>query len=179
VNPDSGLQPFLAEPTGELRQGDICYEWQYPKWDLNSYMVATSPAGSNSPTALLALHERAANIPIVLCSHDCDLENPRTRLGFVVAPVLAWPWQDMGDDRSLALINSYIPGEDGSYEYIQLYPLKFPADPPAWRVVDFSGMMSVAAPPKALPILRKAKRFEMTEETREHFSNKLAAFFVR
>jgi hypothetical protein len=85
----------------------------------------------------------------------------------------------MSDDRSLALINSYVAGDDGSYDYIQLYPIKLPGDPPVWRVVDFSGMMSVAAPPKALPILRKAKRLEMTDETREHFSNKLAAFFVR
>jgi hypothetical protein len=179
VNRDEASQSFLAEPTDELRQGDICFEWPYPKWDLNTYMVASAVVGSNASSALLALHERAAALPVVICSHDCDLENPRTRLGIVVAPVLPWPWTDMGSDRSLALINSSTPGADGSYDYIQLYPIRLPGDGQDWRVVDFSGMMSIAAPPKAMPILRKAKRFEMTDAARETFGNKLAAFFIR
>jgi hypothetical protein len=179
VSGDQHLSSFLAEPTDDLRQGDICFEWAYPKWDLNTYMVATSPTGGNSPAALLALHEKAVPVPIVLCSHDCELENPRNRLGIVVAPVLPWPFADKSDDRSLALINSASPGTDGSYEFIQTYPIRLPTGQPDWRIIDFSGMQSVASPQKVLPILRKAKRFEMVDETRESFSYKLAAFFIR
>jgi len=116
---------------------------------------------------------------LILCSHDCDLENPRARIGFIVAPVLSWPGLvDIASDKGLALVNSYKPGEEG-YDYINLYPLRLPSEDPEWRVVDFSAMTSLSPPPKLVPILRKAKRFQMTDEAREYFGNKLAAFFIR
>lgn len=178
--PDSNVDPFLPDPTGELRQGDICFDWPLPKWQLNGYTVASDPSGGNPTTALVSLHEQGSRLPIVLCSHDCDLENPRTRLGFVVAPVLPWPWpNEMGSDKSLALINSTVPGPDGSYEYIQLYPIKLPGGRPDWRIIDFSGMMSISSPRKSAPVLLKAKRYEMTDQTRRTFGDKLAAFFIR
>jgi hypothetical protein len=163
----------------ELRQGDICFEWPFPKWQLNGYSVAADPSGGNPNVALVGLYEQGARLPLVICSHDCDLENWRARLGFVVAPVFDWPFPDMGSDESLALIGSAVLGEDGSYDYINLFPLKFSGEPINWRVVDFSGLTSIASPRKATPVLLKAKRFEMTEETRLNFGNKLAAFFIR
>jgi hypothetical protein len=179
VSDEASPQSFLAEPTTELRQGDICFEWPFPKWQFNGYLVASAPTGGSPTTALVGLYEQGRPLPIVICSHDCDLENPRSRSGFVVAPVFPWPFDEMGSDNSLALINSRIPGQDGAYSHINLYPIKLPDDQPDWRVIDFSAMTSVGSPNKAIPVLRKAKRFEMTDEVREAFSNKLAAFFIR
>ena len=165
--------------TAELRQGDICFEWPFPKWQLNGYSVAADPSGGNPNVALIGLHEQGAKLPLIICSHDCDLENWRARLGFVVAPVFQWPFPDLGSDDSLALISSGVLGEDGSYDYINLFPLKFSNDPADWRVADFSGLTSIASPRKATPVLLKSKRFEMTDETRVNFGNKLASFFIR
>jgi hypothetical protein len=175
------IPPSFVETasTAELRQGDICFEWPFPKWQLNGYSVAADPSGGNPTVALIGLHEQGAKLPLVICSHDCDLENPRARLGFVVAAVFDWPFPDLGSDDSLALISSAVLGEDGSYDYINLFPLKFSNDPVDWRIVDFSGMTSIASPRKATPVLLKSKRLEMTDETRVHFGNKLAAFFIR
>ena len=91
MNPDPVPGTLLADPTDELRQGDICFDWPYPKWDLNNYMVASAITGNNAPTALMPLYDRAASLPIVICSHDCELEDPRQRLGIIVAPVFPWP----------------------------------------------------------------------------------------
>jgi hypothetical protein len=85
----------------------------------------------------------------------------------------------MGSDVSLGIISSYLPGDDGAYEHINLYPIKLPLDPPDWRVVDFSSLTSIGSPQKSIPMLLNAKRYEMTDTARENFSNKLGAFFIR
>jgi hypothetical protein len=85
----------------------------------------------------------------------------------------------MSSDTSLDLISSYVPTADGAYKHINLYPVKIPGNPPDWRVVDFSGLTSIGSPVKAIPMLRNAKRFEMGDEGRRNFGNKLAAFFIR
>lgn len=129
--------------------------------------------------ALLPMYEQGSSIPLIVCSHDCDLENPRNRLGFIVAPLLPWPSGiDIASDNGLTLINSYKPGENG-YDYIQLYPIKLPGEEPEWRVVDFSAITSLSPPAKLVSILLKAKRFEMADQAREYFGTKLAAFFIR
>src|SRR5690242_8647902 len=75
---------FLDQPTAELRQGDICFEWPFPKWQLNGYMVASEPPTGKATTAIVSVHSRGDAIPLVICSHDCDIENPRSRAGIVV-----------------------------------------------------------------------------------------------
>lgn len=170
---------FLDAPSNELRQGDICFDWPVPKWQLSGYMVASEPAAERSTMALVSVHSKGDRLPLVVCSHDCDLENPRSRSGVVVAPLLRWPDASMGSETSLGIISSYVPQDDGAYEYINLYPIKLPLDPPDYRVVDFSSLTSIGSPVKSIPMLLNAKRFEMTDGARENFSNKLAAFFIR
>lgn len=177
---ESSPLAFLDQPTGDLRQGDICFSWPFPKWQMTSYQVTSSPAGPSQATALVSLHEQGTDIPLVICSHDCDLENPRGRLGFIVAPLFPWPSGiNITTEKGLTLVNSYKPGPDNSYDHINLYPIKLPGEDPEWRVVEFSAMTSISPPLKLVPILRKAKRFEMTDEAREYFGTKLAAFFIR
>jgi hypothetical protein len=86
----------------------------------------------------------------------------------------------MSSDSSLELVGAS-KMQDGSYAYINLFPVQLPVsqEDPVWRVVDFSSIMSVGPPPKLVPILRKAKHLEMTEEARLLFKRKLAAFFGR
>jgi hypothetical protein len=170
---------FLSEVTDELRQGDICFSWPVPRWLLTDYQ--TLKTQDNKTTKMqVGVHLKGAELPLVLCSHDCDLENPRERLGFLVAPLIPWPFEDMASDSSLDLIGSS-DVQDGSYSYINLFPLSLPEsqDESGWRVVDYSSVMSVGPPTKLAPLLRKTKRLEMTEETRALFKSKMAAFLAR
>jgi hypothetical protein len=168
---------FLPVPTSELRQGDVCYQWQFPKWQLNSYQVAFQPSAARPNSAIVSLHSKGEILPLIICSHDCDLENPRSRMGIIVAPVLSWPDSDQGSELSAKIQRSDVPGNDGAYAHINLFPIKIPRRD--WRVVDFSALTSVSTPDKVVPALRLAKKYEMTDEAREKFSNKLAAFFIR
>ncbi len=181
MSSENDSQLLLAEESNELRQGDICFEWPIPRWQLNGYMVASEPASVNPSTAIVALHSKGESLPLVVCSHDCDLENPRSRMGIVVVPLLNWPSSvaPMGSDASLDIVRSVVPDDDGSYMHINLYPIKLPYETAEWRIVDFSGLTSIGNPLKSLQHLMKAKRFEMTDECRKNFSNKLAAFFIR
>jgi hypothetical protein len=179
VTDEQSSRLFLDEPSNELRQGDVCFEWPIPKWLLSGYMVASEPTADRAATALVSVHAKGESLPVVVCSHDCDLENPRSRTGVVVAPLFHWPNFPMGSDVSLGIISSDLPGDDGAYEHINLYPFKLPLDPPDWRVIDFSAMTSIGSPQKSIPMLLKAKRYEMTDKARENFCNKLAAFFIR
>jgi hypothetical protein len=124
-------------------------------------------------------------MPLLVLSHDCELENVRARLGILVAPVLHWPTNV--DDDALRESTRPSASADGEsvYEFGQLWPLFIPrADPegnPAvaeWMVADFSGMTSVAPPTKVTPIFRRKRRFEMTDESRRLLQDKLAAYFL-
>ena len=173
---------FLSEITGELRQGDICYSWPIPRWLLTDYQVLMTAEGKTARLQV-GVHQRGVDLPLVLCSHDCDLENPREGVGFLVAPLLPWPFGDsMSSDGSLELVGASRM-QEGSYAYINLFPICLPEsrndNGSGWRVVDFSSITSVGPPPKLVPILRKAKRLEMTEEVRLLFKRKLAAFVGR
>jgi hypothetical protein len=177
------LALFIDEPTNELRQGDICFEWPVPKWVLTGYQLISNPGADNFSNSVLALHAKGEPVPIVICSHDCDLENPRGRAGFLVAPLLHWPgWPsrvDMGSEQSLRIISSAKPSPGGAYDDINLFPVKLPTDPPDWRLVDYSTITSISPPEKLIPILRAAKRYEMSDEGRASFADKLAASFIR
>jgi hypothetical protein len=170
---------FLSETTSELRQGDICYSWPIPRWLLTDYHVLMTAEGKVAKVQV-GVYERGADLPLVLCSHDCDLENPRERAGFLVAPLRPWPFGDMSSDSSLELVGAS-KIQNGSYAYINLFPVYLPEarQDQGWHVVDFSSIMSVGPPPKLVPILRKAKHLEMTEEARLLFKRKLAAFLGR
>jgi hypothetical protein len=174
---------FVTEAGALLRQGDLCYSWPFPRWQLNEYKVAGKPSGALTDAVVHVLNNGDA-LPALLCSHDCDVENPRDRMGLLLAPVLPWPFPDVGDDHSLDLRNSVGPDGDGEFSFINFFPLAVPSSDPTgeaveWRVADFSGLMAVAPPRKVIPLLKKGKHLEMTDETRDQFRTKLAAFFGR
>jgi hypothetical protein len=171
---------FLLEPTAELRQGDICLSWIVPKWQLNDQQMISNSDRKVIRT-VVGVHSQGAELPLAICSHDCELENPRGRMGVVVAPVLLWPFDDMSSDSSLDLVGSSAL-QDDSYTYVNLFPIKLPSrdgEAEDWRVVDFSAMTTVVTAAKAALVLRKGKHLEMTDESRLLFKRKLAAFFGR
>ena len=174
---------FLEEPSDELRQGDICFDWVFPKWQLNDYLVASDASSGVSNRAVIHVLSSGASLPIMVLSHDCEIENPRSRIGLSVAPILPWPLgDDYGSDESLDLIRSGSLSAGSTFEFIQFFPVQLKDEEgaePSWKVVDFSGLMSASPPKKAIPLLKARKRLEMLEETRKNLKLKLAAFFGR
>jgi hypothetical protein len=117
----------------------------------------------------------------MVLSHDCEIENPRTRIGLSLAPILPWPYGDnYGSDESLDLMRSGSLSADSTYDFIQFFPVQVEEGAESsWKVVDFSGMMSASPARKVVPMLKARKKLEMLEETRRDLKLKLAAFFGR
>ncbi len=169
---------FREASTSELRQGDICFEWHYPKWQLQDYQVVTNALDA-TVGVFLQVHAKGAKMPLAVCSHDCEIENPRSRLGVLVAPVL--PFTDaLSDDERMDIVQSSRP-LDNKYAHINLFPVQLPQEgsAPQWNVIDFSAITHVSRAHKAVPVLLAAKRLEMTDNARTQFKEKLAAFFGR
>lgn len=177
---------FLDTPTAELRQGDIVSYSPVPRWMLNDLHLLAPHDGKPS-RGLVSLFNKGAKLPVVVCSHDCDLENPRDRSGIVVAPILPWPPLAENADQSLA--NSYrrfAPDTEEpsleSYNFIHLFPIFFGehgAGENERSVVDFSALTSAGPANKAVTILLKSKTHEMTDDFRGFFKDKIAAYFGR
>jgi hypothetical protein len=173
---------FLEEVSDELRQGDVCFDWVFPKWQLNEYQVASDASSGATNRAIIHVLASGASLPIMVLSHDCEIENPRTRIGLSVAPILPWPFGDHGSDESLDLMRSGSLSADSTYDFIQFFPVQLKeaeGAEPSWKVVDFSGLMSASPARKVIPLLKARKKLEMLEETRKDLKLKLAAFFGR
>lgn len=171
---------FVDALSDELRQGDICFAWPFPQWNMNTFQVAIEVASDSRQRAITNLHDRGAKLPIVICSHDCEVENSRTRAGLVVAPLLRWPFPSLESNSSLDLMHARVPSEKREYDYINWFPVNLrSADLDDWRVVDFSAMSSMSPPHKIKSQLLATKKYELTEISRVEFKEKLAMFFGR
>jgi hypothetical protein len=160
-----------------VRQGDICAPRVFPIWNLNEYEVSHNPAGVPTRSTVHVI-EQGKPFPVVVCAHDCDIENPRSRRGILVAPLLPPPVE--GDELD-GLVASRNIGADETWEWINLFPVHLPDGEGGhdWRVVDFSAIIAVGSAKKAVAALRASKEHELNEETRERFRLKLAAFVGR
>lgn len=182
------MTAFLASPTDELRQGDVCGSWVLPKWAFNSLELMTMPG--KSPTGVrTGVHAQGEQLLVLVCSHDCEVENTRDRMGILVAPLFDPPYED-ADPRAEAVRGSNRPkpsgaaGEDEKaeeFDFIHLYPVLVSqaAREPRWLVADLSAITSMAPASKAVRALRDGKIAEMTDEEREAFQFKMAAFLAR
>lgn len=168
---------FLPQGSNELRQGDLLEPQPLPFWRYTDFELSSRP-GEPPHYARVSTVAKGLSVSMAVCSHDCDLENTRNRYGFVVAPVLPWPFE-MGSDQSLELISSGRLNDANEYDYINLFPIQYPGDDADWRVVDFSALIAVGPPPKIKRQFLGMKQHEMTEQTRGDFKLKLAAFFGR
>lgn len=170
---------FLETPTAELRQGDICFAWQYPKWSLNEYLIAAPAAGGRPRSALLQVLKSGDRFPVAVCSHDCEIENGRTRVGLLIAPV--FPLTSNYDENQLMDIAASSHPADDEYSYINWFPVQLAAEENKLelQVVELSAITYMAEPRKSAAALLAAKRYEMADETRQAFKDKIAAFFGR
>jgi len=177
---------FLSDVTpDDLRQGDVVYAGHMPYWNLNTAQMIQK--SQSRPAAMIVALRQDPPLPILVVSGDCELENPRSRMGVLVAPIMKWPNQVRDADSSARLWESIRrQGEppNATYSYANFWPLKVPetdlgAQEPQWMVADFSGMSTVSPAAKAIALFRERRRFEMDEEHRRLLQYKLAAYFLR
>ena len=167
---------FLEVPSGNLRQGDICGIKAFPLWDISATAEVTFPNGVDHlqlPAWHQVLEDDGLRL-VVVCSHDCDLENPRSRTGLLIAPLVKVP-ANPNEDRFERIMASAVTTDD-VFEYINLFPLTINH---VHAAAEFSAITHIAQIRTAIEMLAGNKRAEMTEDTRAAFKKKLAAFLGR
>ncbi|MDE0232008.1 MAG: hypothetical protein OXI56_11625 [bacterium] len=173
---------FVDSPGSDLRQGDICLVSAFPRWSLRDAAdVMTVGKGSVTEdkdlTSLqLPVWDRVMQYDgdylVAICSHDCELENPRARVGILIAPLLEIP---MSHPKHAEIMASGEPA-NGQYSYIHQFPLYLAT---ASAVVEFSSIIHLAGAEDAKDTLTQNKLFEMADLTRRDFKRKLGVFLSR
>lgn len=174
---------WVESPGDALRQGDVCVIEGLPIWNVAGMTMRDARQELTSfiipPHKTLQWSDLTGGSAVVVCSHDCDVENPRTRTGLVVAPLVAVPASRNDPDTYAKIMTS----GDTSIEinFVHLFPLEIPVEQGEARdaVADFSAITTVARANKAVEHLVSGKVLEMDDGTRESFRRKLALFFGR
>ena len=174
-----------APSDGEnLRQGDICFIKGLPIWNLGATSTQADHRGLLThfviaPHRAMQWDELSGAVAVAICSHDCDVENPRSRTGIIVAPLVKVP-ASLGTDEYQAIMSS---GEwtDGEVDYVNLFPLVVGGADGVVQdaVVDFSAMVTIARAQQGIELLLPSRQLTMDEPTREAFRTKIALFFAR
>lgn len=174
----------------DLRQGDICMIDVFPLWnDAEASRIIT---GTKISGLQLSVWENisiaakdATKVLVAVCSYDCDLENPRSRWGVALAPLvpLASRHRDYAD-----LLASGAPIDDDdaiAFKFLNSYPY---AENPLFvnskgestaGMVDFSAILHMGKAKEAIDSLRSRVVFRLDDEQRTNFQMKLAMFMAR
>lgn len=171
----------------DLRQGDVCTVEHFPRWDLAKAMNSTLPDGTAKYIQIptwdrVAQPVDSANRLVIVCSYDCDIENPRARSGILIAPVLKLSSKDPRLAEIMASGTAQQTSDGSlSYSHLNLFPLSLPAveGDGTYVVADLSAMTSMGPAITAIDRLLGSKQFELTEMTRKAFRTKLAVFVGR
>lgn len=174
---------LLADnPSDTLRQGDVCTVDHFPQWDVEKSPSLTLPNGTVG--IQLAAWSPVQSAPggghlVVVCSHDCDVENPRSRTGILLAPLVKVPASHASPEYERIMGSGEVAGEE--LAYINFFPLELPVEEgdPSAVVADFSAIIAMGRPSSAIPKLVSTKLFEMDDFARSNFKTKLAAFVGR
>lgn len=174
----------------ELRQGDICMIDVFPAWDdAQTSRIMTGGKISGMQLSAWEKISRAASdhdkVLVAVCSYDCDLENPRSRWGVALAPLVPLPRQHRDYDE---LISSGVPDEHGnqiSFSFLNSFP--YPASPPfvdanretTAAVADFSAISHMGKAKDAVRLLKSRVVYRLDDDSRVHFQTKLAMFMAR
>lgn len=167
---------------GPLRQGDICVVPAFPIWDIDRAQRQVGPQDVTEGWVLprhkaLEWDQLSGSVAVAVCSHDCDLENPRERTGVIVAPLVRVP-ANPKDDRYAKIMASGIT--DTQIDYVSLFPVSYQdSERSIEAVIDFSAMTSYAKADKAVPKLLSTRVIGCDEGTRESIRRKLALFLGR
>lgn len=171
-----------------LRQGDVCEVDFFPLWAVSRdpYVVAGGAykgiqVGEFSQVARSSVTQ-GKRLAIV-CSYDCDLENPRARKGILIAPLVPVP-NSHRDFNEITASSEPRIAEDGHpvFSFVNYYPLDLGEILPgesSFAAAEFSAITTVASPKDASEMLEAGKIFEMTDAQRVSFRTKLAVFVGR
>lgn len=175
--------------SGDLRQGDICEVDFFPQWNLKETMQ-TSRGGMITHLTMPEFKQCAtSNVTqgrrlVAVCSYDCDIENPRSRKGLLIAPLIAVkPEHKQYADLAACADPIHDPAGDAyTYTFVNFFPFIVPdvlAGAATLGTVEFSSMTSVGPAQDAKESLLKSKVHELTEQERVKFQKKLAVFVSR
>lgn len=171
------------EPTEGLRQGDICFIKGIPLWNLGASSTQSDPQGVLShfvipPHKALQWDELSGDVAVAICSHDCDVENPRSRTGIIVAPLIKVP-ASLGSDAYAQIMASGDLSEQ--IDYVNLFPVSVDDEVHGSRdaVVDLSAMVTLTRAQQGVDLLLPKRKWVMEDPSREAFRTKIALFFSR
>jgi hypothetical protein len=176
---------MLAEQGAQLRQGDLTTVKAFPRWTNDSAFFTPPGAIPGRGSDLLAvlaktkLMEYRDGVLACVCSHDCDLENPRDRTAILLAPVGIVPQQHYQYEGIRA---SRAPDADGLYHHLTLYPYEVGLPGNDELVVcaaDFSAITALHPAEQVLDALQRNRIWELDEIERREFKFKIAHFFAR
>lgn len=189
---DPSELPTATLPTSDqLRQGDLCRADVFPQWRIDKEYRVEGPQNERwvqlpdiAETDKVAQPDDTG-VLVCVCSHDCELENPRRRSGIILAPVMQVPAKE-GDDRYETIVKSAYPSEGSSgtgifvYDFINYFPIKVSggACKGVW-VVDLAIMAGTGPARDVVPILIEGRSHSLEVEGRKAFRDKLGAFLAR
>ncbi|GAB3603247.1 hypothetical protein [Microbacterium aureliae] len=165
-----------------LRQGDICFIKGLPLWNLSASSTQADPQGVLThfvipPHKALQWDELTGSVAVAICSHDCDVENPRSRTGIIVAPLIKVP-ASIGSTAYNQIMASGDVSE--RIDYVNLFPLLLAGGgEERAAVVDLSALVTVAKADVGVELLAANRKYVMEDTARDAFRTKLALFFAR
>lgn len=168
-------------PAGPLKQGDVCKLDVFPVWQLDT--AGAMPEGPYAGVTLIPTFPRTLpyqdGVLAIVCSHDCDLENPRGRSALQLAPLTKVP-ASPHEDRYEIIMASDRTTPDDEWNFIQVFPLKLPQELGAQDVVaDFSAITSLGKATEAADLLTSVRVAGLNEDERTQIRLKLGAFLGR
>lgn len=173
---------MLAEAAADqpLGQGDVCLLDHFPLWVPDRASVMIGP--THNDQVVLHSWDRVRRVGerylVIVCSQDCDIENPRARTGILLAPLINPP-ASFHDARYDQIMASHEP-HDGMYSWIQLFPAQLPPAMGGQDVVaDFSALTTMAKAEAAVTHLLARRTASLTEIGRTRLREKLAFFVGR
>ena len=163
-------------PTGELQRGDVCGPLAFPSWRLTEYFSGNDQ-GSSSQRRLLVHGVAEEDVYALICSHDCDVANPRDRRGILLAPVLPSPIRP--DNERFPILEASAAPDGETWHYVNLFPIRLAGPESPLLVADFSALTSAGPVSKASVILSEKRVAWLTNEFAVALERKLLVFIGR
>ena len=117
------------------------------------------------------------DVHVLVCSHDCDMANPRDRRGILLAPILPTP-MDPEHENFPKLEASFAP-DDETWSFINLFPLRLFGPQEQLFVADFSALTTAGPVAKAAAILCGKRISRLNAEATSALQRKLLVFIGR
>jgi hypothetical protein len=173
---------FLEEASSSLMQGDLSVIPALPVWQVGATNLTRSGTeellSMQLPVAKTLRAKGHDGHLVMVCSHSCDLENPRIRSGLLVAPVVKVPASEQREaERWRQIVESHSPDDKNQINYVQFFPVELPKSlGESWGVVDFSALISMGKAVTAAEMLLQGKVAELDSAFRIKLQTKLALF---